>query len=107
MLLCGQLILAAIWKKAPWGVYHPKNSLHVHLPPAYHSFNGQPFTAQLLSSPSLEEEELEGIERMPTSLLTHIPSFTLNSVNPFSSTTLNKPKERPLLLLPIKAREIR
>ena len=44
-----------IWKKAHWGVYHPKNSLHYgHLPPPCHSFNGQPFTAQLLSSPSLE-----------------------------------------------------
>ena len=30
-----------------------------------------------------------------------------NSVNPFSSTALNKPSERPLLLLPIKAKEIR
>lgn len=30
-----------------------------------------------------------------------------NSVNPFSSTALHKPSERPLLLLPIKAKEIR
>lgn len=59
-------------KKGPWAVYHPKNSPHYgHLPPPRqlsHSFYGLPFTAQLLSSPSLGWEELEGIERMPTSL---------------------------------------
>lgn len=33
--------------------------------------------------------------------------LSANSVNPFSSTALNKPSESPLLLLPIKAKEIR